>query len=739
MTTALRMSLILPFLALMFASPAAARRHRQSVAAEKPDEAAECLRLASRGGILGAPGAELLNEDRELGSVHFSGAVSLSDDALWELVGGPPAPPLSRKVAIALVSRLAQTGLFSAIEPRLRTLPGAERPELDLALTENPQVRSVKVHGLSEFRTEDIVAQLLEAPTDRERERRKQQVRDARARECPAPLPPRAWLARFDDGEVRGGLLLQGLRPALDRVLRFLKTRGYALARLEGELTSAGELLINVDEGRVGNIEVRGADAHLVREIAAELGIERGDVFSGGEMYSALKRVERRWPFLHADRGSRRSSPDAVLRVEERADGEVEFRSELPFDSRKPRDDDDDDDDDRDGAWYGFDGDTLVVYLRSESSHTTVQWAELFRHTPVTGFAPGLAGTLTIYDRGDRAHLLLDGAINFNTRRPNLDAAAGTFFERLDAAQRTDWLLGSRLRIPVLAIAELGAQLHTLTDTSDRWRISAFDSYLYSALLNRADREYYRRSGFAAFITAHLFEELTLGAEYRLDQYEHLAAPNGVWSLFNREDPRYGSAPVDEGEMGSAVFRLEYHSEKVPLHQVGSIWRNSETSLIPAAAPWTIGLRSLNTFEVADPSLGGTFDFTKLVSDTSVTLETGRYNTVTLRLRGAGGHDLPLQKQEALGGWNALRGYDFKEFRGDRSLLGTLQLDGHFFGAFFDVGSVHSTGAGWLDPKPSAGASFSIADGSVRAEAAWRLDDKARLTPDFRILFSVPQ
>ena len=579
-------------------------------------------------------------------------------------------------------------------------------------------------------------------------------------------------------------MLWQGLQPALRRLMRYVRTRGYPLAHLEGELTAAGELLIDVDEGHVSGIEVRGVDAHLAREVKTELGIRRGDVISGGELYSALERVERRWPFLRPDRGSGRSPPAPVLRLEARPDGGLDFRSELPFDSRTPparddeeRDDDDDHDDpneprakrrDRDGdellgdiddfangpsrrhhgsarklaaraSWYGFEGDTLVVYLHSESSHTAVQWAELLRHTPVTGFAPGLAGTLTIYDRGDRAHLLLDGAVNFNTRRPNLDATGVTFFERLNAAQRVDWLLGSRLRIPALAIAELGAQIHTLTDTADRWRISPIDSYLYSALLNRADREYYRRSGFAAFITAHLFEELTLGAEYRLDQYARLAAPNGVWSLFNRDDPRYGSAPVDEGEMGSAVFRLEYHSEKVPLHQVGSMWRNSETSLIASAAPWTIGLRSLNTFEVADRSLGGFFDFTKVVSDTSVTLETGRYDTVTLRLRGAGGRDLPLQKQEALGGWTALRGYDFKEFRGDGSLLGTLQVDGHHLGAFLDVGSVHLGGTGWLDPKPSAGAVLSFADGSVRAEAAWRLDGRARLAPDFRILFSVPQ
>src|SRR5207253_33108 len=121
--------------------------------------------------------------------------------------------------------------------------------------------------------------------------------------------------------------------------------------------------------------------------------------------------------------------------------------------------------------------------------------------------------------------------------------------------------------------------------------------------------------------------------------------------------------------------------------RVGSMWRNSETSLVDAD-PWAIGLRTVNTVEVADPSFGGIFKFTKIVSDTSLTVETGHADTVTLRLRSAGGRDLPRQKEEALGGWTALRGYDFKEFRGNASLLGTLQFDWRHFGIFLDAGSV---------------------------------------------------
>jgi len=471
--------------------------------------------------------------------------------------------------------------------------------------------------------------------------------------------------------------------------------------------------------------------------------------------------VQRRWPFVRADRGiggkrkwppgSRRSRKPGIT-LHDNGDGSFAFRSEQP--PSRPSDDVDEDEDDDEGepgttfrrfahklgyetgSWYSFEGDTLVLRLKADASRASAQWQQLLRHTPVTGFAPGLAGTWTIFDPADRTHLMLDGALNINTRRPNLDASAGNYFDRLNARQRVDWLAGARLRIPSLNVAELGGQIHTLTDTADAWRISDIDSYLYSALINRADREYYRRSGYSAFLTLHLFEQLTLGAEYRRDRYAGLDIPRGVWSVFNSGDVPYGAAPVDAGEMGSTIFRFEYHSERSPLHKVGSIWRSPETSL-QRPEPRAVELRTLDTVEVADPSMGGTFSYTKVVSDTAVTLETGRDDTVTLRLRGAGGRDLPLQKQEALGGWTALRGYNFKEFRGNGSLLGTLQVQGRHFGAFLDVGSVRQVGAGWIDPKASAGAIFDFG-GNTHAEAAWRLDGKARLAPDFRLLFAVP-
>ncbi|MFL5396123.1 MAG: hypothetical protein ACJ79G_25090 [Myxococcales bacterium] len=713
---------------LLFSSAAAARRTHRS--AEEPVHET-CTRNLSE------DEAQALRSVQEPVTVRLSGLRSLDEDSVWKTVGGRPVDPIPRDEVIALVVRLHTTGLFAAIVPSL------DSEGIELALTENESVRTVRLRGLSEFRSEDVLDRLLETPSSWDIERSRRDLKEADPAACPEALPSRDFFARVEDGEPRPGILWKGLRGALDRVAGYLRGRGYPLARLEGNLSPSGILQIDVDEGRLSAVEVRGLDAGLARDVTLELGLVRGDVFSTGELSSGLERVERRWPFLRADRkSSRRRSTSTEIRIDALPDGGKEFRSEA---RQQPIGAEDEDERPRSrrkhrerstGSWYGFDGDKLIVYLRAERSRGDVQWIEILRHTPVTGFAPGLAVTATVYDPKDRVHLLLDGAVNINTRRSSRHDAEGTFLERLGAQEKVDWLIGARLRIPGLAIAELGGQIHTLTDTSDRWRISNVDSYLYSALINRADREYYRRSGYAAILTTHLFDMLTLGAEYRRDQYDPLPAPPGVWTLFNKDEPLYGSAPADSGEIGSVLLRVEYRSEKVQLHRVGSMWRNSETSLLPVE-PGVVGIRSLDTVEIADPSLGGIFHFTKVVSDSFLVLETGPESTLTLRARAGFGHGLPPQKQEGLGGWTALRGYDFKEFRGDASLLGTLSYEGRHFGVFFDAGSVRQTG-NWLDPKTSAGASFSFAEGSTRMEAAWRLDSRAKALPDFRILFAVP-
>jgi hypothetical protein len=105
--------------------------------------------------------------------------------------------------------------------------------------------------------------------------------------------------------------------------------------------------------------------------------------------------------------------------------------------------------------------------------------------------------------------------------------------------------------------------------------------------------------------------------------------------------------------------------------------------------------------------------------------------TLFLRLRGGySDDDLPLFKRYFLGGIGSLRGYDYKEFEGNRYILFNAEYLWYFynsdFGAsiFLDGGKTGYTGSEFesADLKTSVGAALLIGD-SFRINLAQRLDD----------------
>jgi hypothetical protein len=383
-------------------------------------------------------------------------------------------------------------------------------------------------------------------------------------------------------------------------------------------------------------------------------------------------------------------------------------------------------------------GRRVVVHVspRGHSFNATV----IPMHTQVTGFAPGLSGSLKLWDVRNRVHAQLDAALTIPLRWGGQRIPGDP--ERTAFQRRLNWLVGAKLQVPVLRLAELGAQAYDFTDTFDRWRLGAIDSYIYSALLNRPDSEYFRRRGFTGLATWRFGQQWTLGAEYRRDTYDSLVSFSPPFSLFRRDSAPFPNSPVDEGRMASVVGRLEYASDAGRADRVGSLFRTPELSLLRNGWDWPArsAVRSLLTVEMGSPALGGDeqFRFWKVVSDSALYVNTGRHEGLRLRVRLAGGEDLPLQKQEALGGWSALRGYAFKEFLGDASLLASAEYRWGCLGAFADVGSVHQGGgAGWMDPKLGVGAQLYFGD-SVHFAVAWRTDERASFTPEARLLFVRP-
>ncbi|MCE9669294.1 hypothetical protein LY474_15895 [Myxococcus stipitatus] len=699
------------------------------------------------------------------GLIELHGLQRLSEKQVRAFVGHPTSA--SRQVltphqAQTLLRRLARTGLFARVEPRVR-VPEQGPSVLEIHLTENPLVTSVTVEGLQDLGEEEVLEELFRLPPrfpDEDDEEDDQVVATLRldgvrgtlsvVHPCPPPRPPREWLARMERGKFRGGLALGGVSDAMQRALKDLRDQGYMLASLSGTLTPDGQLTVKVDEGHLAGVDVVGVDGAIAERVRDALDLKPGTVFLRSDARRAMERLQERLPFLEAasvdsdeNEISRRraariveeQAPDGVRhyhteelkrperRRRERVEFELSWRELFEAWSEHGH-----------GEGVTLEDSRLVVHVRPRRPDVDVDLLPV--HTQVTGFAPGLSGKLRVWDSKDRVHTTLDAAAFFPLRLGGQripDDEEGTKRQR-----RPNLLAGAKLRVPAAGLAELGAQVHDFTDTLDRWRMSDIDSYVYSFLINRPDRDYFRRKGYAGFATWRWNESFLAGVSYHDDRYQTLRTFSPPLTLFRRDSTPFPNTPVTEGRFQSVVARLEYASNPGRADDVGSLFRTPETPLLGVGKEtWrTPSLRSLVTLEVGEgPGADGADErFWKLVGDVSLVVPTSWDDSgLRLRVRGAGGERLPEQKREALGGWSALRGFGFKEYRGDASVLGSAEYRWDFFGLFADIGTVHQDDQ-WTDARIGVGATFNFSD-DVRVDVAWRTDEKATATPEARLFF----
>ncbi|HYH99178.1 hypothetical protein [Hyalangium sp.] len=733
------------------------------------DEASEALPSA-----LGTLQLRVDGQAQTLAGIEWKGLQRLTVDQVRTLSGLPATGPLTVEQATRGLRRLARTDLFANLTPTLRLAEGSA-PTLEVTVEEHPFVASLFFQGLQDLTPRELREHMFRSVTweavrkhdddDNDDDDDDEVVATLRISEqrvtvsvtpitptCPPLRPPREWFVRLDaQGELQPGIVSGGLTAALERVLSELRDDGYLLASLSAVLHPDGRLEVELDEGHIEGVDVEGVDADQVPRIREALGIQAGDIFLRSDMSRAVARMEERLPYLQV-RNVERRAPKVQIVEERTGDGARRYRT-VREEEQKPRRErrrvevdfpwEDivevwwgDDDEHGARAGLGLRGRRVVVNVRPRRPDFDLGLLPV--HTQVTGLAPGLEGKLRVWDPGDRAHVTLETAFFIPLRLGGQHIPDDP--EQTRRQRRLNWLLGAKARVPSLGLAELGGQIHDFTDTMDRWRISPIDSYIYSALLNRPDADYFRRKGVAAFATWRLGNRWLLGGEYRRDSYASMVSLARPLSVFRRDSLPFPNAPVTEARFGSLVGRLEYASDGRGRDEPGSLFRSPELPLLSLEDEWParLALRSFVTVEVARPSFGGDEGtrFWKLVSDTLLYVPTRRDDALRLRLRAAGGEELPLQKQEGLGGWSALRGYAFKEFRGDASVLASAEYRWGFFGAFADVGTVRQE-TGWTDARLGVGVNLHFGD-EVELTTAWRADERASWVPEARLLFTRP-
>ncbi|NVJ00776.1 hypothetical protein HV824_22015 [Myxococcus sp. AM009] len=698
------------------------------------------------------------------GRIELHGLHWLTEAQVRTYIGAPPADAqdvLGGNELHLFLRRLARSGLFARVEPRVRVAEAPQPAVLEVHLEENPVVSAVEVNGLQDLQSTEILEELLRLPyrfpTKDENEDEESFTATLRVdsrrgtlsivRPCPPRYPPRDWVGRLERGTLHPGILLGGVAHGLERTLKRLRDDGYMLASLSAVWSPDGKLVVTVDEGRLESVEVRGVDADIAARVQDALDLRPGTVFLRSDAKRAVQRLTSRLPFLEPadveDSDGPRSqrahiietrAPDGTraYHTQEAPRAKPRHREQVEFELNWRQFADWWDEVDSADS-ITLEGKKLVVHLRTRRPDFDVDLLPM--HTQVTGFSPGLSGRLRLWDAKDRAHLTVDAALTIPLRWGGQylpDDPEGTQRQR-----RLNMLGGAKLQVPRVGLAELGAQVYDFTDTLDRWRMGDIDSSLYSALINRPDRDYFRRKGLTAFATWRWADDWLAGVEYRSDRYESMRSFTPPFSLFRNDSAPFPNAPVTQGRFDSVVVRMEYASNVPAAASVGSLFRTPETSLFDRDGDWEsrASLRGLLTLEVGNGpgSAGGDARFWKLVSDLALEVPTGWDTGLSLRVRTAGGHHLPEQKREALGGWTALRGFGFKEYRGDVSVLTSAEYRWSALGVFADLGTVRADDA-WTDARLGLGASLHFGD-NVRMDVAWRTDERATATPEARLLF----
>ncbi len=274
---------------------------------------------------------------------------------------------------------------------------------------------------------------------------------------------------------------------------------------------------------------------------------------------------------------------------------------------------------------------------------------------------------------------------------------------------------------------EIGGEGHVLIDSKDNWLIGEEENTFSSFFIKEDFKDYFKKEGWSIHLAQYINKNLRVKMEYVHDKY-YSAEKKTDWALFGGDKKFRFNPGIDEGEMNSAIFSINYISvrgkDKTP-------------------NGWNVGA----SYEIGR----GYFDFRRAIVDLR------RYqklsDDIRLNMRLAAGSSenyLPLQRTFDLGGLGTIPALRFKELRGgNRMLLGNAELivnipdgddflpfeifNGHDLILFYDIGSLR-----YARPETSIldgfenltmddfvsdlGVALSFNRGSIRIGASFRLD-----------------
>ena len=212
----------------------------------------------------------------------------------------------------------------------------------------------------------------------------------------------------------------------------------------------------------------------------------------------------------------------------------------------------------------------------------------------------------------------------------------------------------------------IGGSVYQGTDANRYARWSKGGEFLGAFFLGSVSLDYYQRKGYHTRVRGQLTQSMDITLEFTDEDHEILFKSTD-WSLWNNNTPKRGNLRIDEGHLRSVTVGYNLNSLKAPAHQMQNDYRTKH------------GWRGNFSVEYADERLNSDFDFN--LYRFTVVRYNQLFNNHHLNFRLIGGFSdgpLPRQRLLYLGGINALRGYDSKEFAGDNILLFNMEYRIYF-------------------------------------------------------------
>jgi hypothetical protein len=423
---------------------------------------------------------------------------------------------------------------------------------------------------------------------------------------------------------------------------------GYVGARVSAAWDPGrGVLTLRADEGRLRELEVSGVEGGAEAQARALLALKNGDVLTEKDVRAGLRRLQ------DGSGGAFRVAGEPAYTVERLAEGVRLNVAVAPVHTK------------------------LRLRLQGPDLSPVGNRVE--------GFAPGGGVELTLFDPAalDHARVYARAAYGFSANDTRFAFGAQRPFA------------GRRL--------VLGYEFHDMTDTDDAFRKYPVEVGPGVVRFAGISEDYFRRRGHEAYAFLRPSPRLHLGVSYRRDRFESLPVVSHDSVFFFKRTARV-NPEVAEGARDAVLLTARWAAGG-PLYATPVAERDSFLVREPYGDRLhrDQSMRVDTSFEYGGRVSGTSPSYRRFIGHVRARRDLTPLFAVDGRLLLGLGHDLPPQREFALGGMGTLRGYALKTFGGQDAALGTVEGRLRLPERWPDVIGFYDGGAAWRPSFKGAG------------------------------------